>query len=241
MYLCLRKKMERTLWFKNPFNFADEESILSGNRAAAFEFFRDALVNRPTEFAALLHLYLLACRNLESGRADLTQRQREAVNFAREAEKQGIHPTKYTADKLKISHRAAQRLFRRAGRRYEETNMFASAAELHVVHKDNKQTWRPSEKQIRAKMAAMPRTCAACGENAPGKYALCWKCSRIYGPTRSDWEQAGKNGVVPAKWLLPEARRIEREHRRAAINELYKHRGYDYDYEDIEYLFNQAS
>lgn len=235
------ERPSQSIWYSNPFKFADIEDILP-DRTSALAFFQDLLINRPTEFQALLNLYFKACRNLDP-LIRLTRRQQEVVRLANEAAQRGLQPTHYAASKLKISVRAVQRLLKRIEDHFAEAeNMFASGDFLPVDSnkRNNLPSWQPTERQIRVQMAAMPRQCAGCGDDTSGRFTLCYECGERYGFIREEWSTSKRpNEPAPANWLLPEARRIDREHRRAAINELY--RAYSLDEEIDERILLKVS
>lgn len=228
-------------WYLNPLCWLDEEDLL--NRPDAVELLRDLLVSRPTELNAFLRLFLHSCRNLDETQLLLTSRQNEAVRLAREAVRAGQHPTRYIADRLGVTPRAIQRLLNRAEVRIVESDMFAFSSEFHVYLNNNehKNAWRPNEKQIKRQMTRMKTTCAACGRDINGRFALCFECGVRFGHTREEWNESKRQGEpAPARWLLPEVRRLQRQLRRDAINELYKHGDYDIEeYENV--LLRRAS
>lgn len=210
-------------WWLNPFRWLDEVDLL--DKGGNYSFFHDLLVERPTEFRAFLYLFVQSCNNLDAQRLVMTQRQGEAVRLAREAMQAGVHPTGYVAQMMRITPRSVQRLLKRGS--------VALGEFFHVVDDDcTRIRWKPSDGQIRAQMAATRKLCAGhgtpgCGGSTSGKFALCWNCHRTYG-IRGEW------GERHRKWLEPEIRRIENDHRQAAINALYEEHGtFAGDYDDI--------
>jgi hypothetical protein len=206
------------LWYKNQYAFIDPADLPDEAKRQGYQFFRDVLVNRPTEFQALFKLFLAARRGFDTVHKAFTTRQERAVAYAIEALRMGKLATRYVAEKLGIGIRAAQRLLKRAD---YEAKMFAFGRYVQSVSKDVAQNlWTPKPEHIKRQMAAMPRICAGsgtegCHGHTRGDYALCWSCLQKYG-LRGEWEDSG------VSWLLPEARRIEAEHRKAAINALYE-------------------
>lgn len=207
------------MWYLNPFKFLDDDELLGSYddaKASARAFFHDLLVNRPVEFPALFHLFLLAYSNLE-----LTDRQQEALEARTLALQEGRRDVQVAvASQLGISQPAASKLLHRADERLH-IKMLYSAPEFHIVDNSTVQ-WCPTEAQIKAQMARMDRICAGCGRSVAGRYAVCWQCGETYGRVREEW-QVSKDPHKPAPlWLLQEARRIDAQHRRDAINALYE-------------------
>ena len=206
------------LWYKNQYAFIDPDDLPDDAKRQGYQFFRDVLVNRPTEFKALFSLFLAARRGFDVIHKAFTSRQQQAVDYAIEALRRGTNAAKYVALKLGIALVSAYQLLQRADFRAKMHN-FSQFVEY--VSKDATQnTWTPTPEAIQRQMASMSRICAAsgtegCHGHTRGDYALCWSCLRKYG-LRGEWED---NGV---SWLLPEARRIQTEHRKAAINALYE-------------------
>jgi len=216
-------------WWLNPFKFVDVEDILTQQRRAKV-FFYDLLVNRPTEFRMLIVLFMAAYNNLDEDLVELTQRQEQAVSLARQAMVIGQPPVKYVSQRLNIHKSNASRLLKRAGFKLE----IATFDDLfHVyVDDDSVSTWSPSEQQIKAQMAKMTRECAAsgtpsCKGTTRGRFALCLPCSQHYGGIREEWLTSKHKHEPAPTWLLAEARRIDIQHRKDAINALYQsHVGY---------------
>lgn len=213
-------------WWLNPFRFVDTDDILKYQRRA-YVFFMDLLVNRPTEFKALLLMFVLACRNLDEDA--LTERQAQAVALARQAVVAGQPPVMYVANSLDITKQAASQLLHRAD---TQIRMLTFEDLFHVYDSGEQQiSWKPTEQQIKQQMAKMTRECAASGSpgcqgTTRGQFALCWPCSQVYGKTRESWMRREK----PITWLLEEARRIDKQLRDEAVNELYRaHVGYEYE------------
>jgi len=175
-------------------------------------------VNRPTEFRALFNLFLATQRSYADARRDFTSRQEQAVEYAIEALRRGVNAAKYVAKKLGIALVSAYQLLQRADFRAKMHN-FSQFVEY--VSKDATQnTWTPTPEAIQRQMASMSRECAAsgtegCHGHTRGDYALCWSCLRKYG-LRGEWVDK------PHAWLIPEARRIQTQHRLDAINALYE-------------------
>lgn len=215
-------------WWLNPFKFVDEDDILVHKREAKV-FFYDLLVNRQTEFRTLIVMFMAAYNNLDEDAIQLTHRQEQAVSLARYAMISGEPPVKYVAQHLNIDKSNASRLLKRANFKLE----IATFDDLfHVyVDDDSVNTWSPSEQQIKAQMAKMTRECAAsgtpkCKGTTRGRFALCLPCSQHYGAIREDWVKP-RTGE-PLTWLLEEARRIDMQLRKDAINLLHQsHLGYD--------------
>lgn len=207
-------------WWLNPFRFVDDVDLLR-HPAAALVFFYDLLVNRPTEFHALVHLFLRACNNLDWARASMTARQTEAVDALIEAVGQGKPPVMYVARKLGVSKQAASQLVQRA----DKAKMLTLGELFHVYDSSAFIEWTPDEAAIKAQMAKMTRQCAAdgtpdCEHTTRGRFALCWPCSQKYGAIREEWLES-RNGLPAPTWLLAEARRIDQQLRQDAINALY--------------------
>lgn len=208
-------------WWLNAFKFVDTSDLLTHQRRA-FVFFMDMLVHRPTEFRALLLMFMLAYRNLDEDQIIFTQRQAQAIQVARQAVVNGLPPVRLIAETLGIDKSNASRLLQRASLRAE----IATFDDLfHVYDSGEQQTsWRPTEKQVKAQMARMTRECAAsgtpnCKGTTRGQFALCLPCAQHYGKTREEWRREDGR---PLLWLLAEARRIDKEHRAEAINLLYQ-------------------
>jgi hypothetical protein len=207
------------LWYKNQYAFLDPDDLADDPKRQAYYFFRDLLVNRPTEFQALFKLFLATRHNFDGVvHKAFTSRQEQAVSYAIEALRRGLNAAKYVALKLGIAVVSAYQLLQRADFR---AKMHTFSGFVQSISKDAAQnTWTPSRSQVQRQMASMPRLCAGsgtegCHDHTRGDYALCWSCLRKYG-LRGEWEDNGYS------WLLPEARRIEAEHRKAAINALYE-------------------
>ena len=206
------------LWYRNQYAWLDADDLDADPMRQAHYFFRDLLVNRPTEFRALFNLFLAARRSFDGVHQAFTSRQEKAVAYAIEAIRRGKNAAKYVALKLGINLRNAYRLLERADFRAKIANFsqFVQLVSKDVAHN----TWTPKPETIKRQMAAMPRICAGsgtegCHGHTRGDYALCWSCLRKYG-LRGEWADTRH------AWLLPEARRIETEHRKAAINALYE-------------------
>ena len=215
-------------WWLNPFKFVDEDDILVHKRQAKI-FFYDLLVNRKTELRTLIVMFMAAYNNLDEDMVQLTHRQTQAVSLARYAMVSGEPPVKYVAQHLNIDKSSASRLLKRANFKLE----IATFDDLFHVYVDDDivNTWSPSEQQIKAQMAKMTRECAAsgtpkCKGTTRGRFALCLPCSQHYGAIREDWVKPRTN--EPLTWLLEEARRIDMQLRKDAINHLHQsHLGYD--------------
>lgn len=215
-------------WWLNPYKFVDVEDILTMQRRAKV-FFYDLLVNRPTEFRAIIVLFMIAYQNLDEDQTLLTERQERAVILARQAMVSGQPPVKYVSTHLGIAKSSASELLKRAGMRLK----IRTFEELFHVYVDDEDvnTWSPSEQQIKKQMAKSTRECAAsgtphCKGTTRGRFALCLPCSQHYGALREQWVKP-RTGE-PLTWLLEEARRIDKQHRQDAINALYQsHTGYD--------------
>jgi hypothetical protein len=211
-------------WWLNPFKFVDAEDILTHKRRAKM-FFYDLLVNRPTEFRTLIVLFMIAYNNLDEDQVLLTERQEQAVNLARQAMVSGEPPVKYVSAHLGIDKSNASRLLKRAGFKLE----IATFDDLFAVYVDgdSETTWSPTEQQIQAQKAKMTRECAAsgtpgCKGTTRGRFALCLPCSQHYGALREDWLTSRHKHEPAPTWLLAEARRIDAQHRKDAINALYQ-------------------
>lgn len=211
-------------WWLNPFRFVDAEDILTQKRRAKI-FFYDLLVNRPTEFRALVVLFMVSYNNLDEDLVQLTDRQQTAVNFARQAMVSGEPPVKYVSHWMKITKQAASALLKRAGFKLE----MLTFEDLFAVYVDDDSvsTWSPSEQQIQAQKAKMTRECAGSGTPGckgitRGRFALCLPCSEHYGKTREEWLVAKHQHEPAPTWLIAEARRIDVQHRKDAINALYQ-------------------
>lgn len=215
-------------WWLNPYKFVDEEDILVHKREAKI-FFYDLLVNRPSEFRTLIVMFMRAYSNLDEDLVQLTHRQEQAISLARQAMIIGEPPVKYVSERLNIAKSSASELLQRANTRLE-IRTFDDLFHVYVDD-DSVNTWSPSEQQIKAQMAKMTRECAAsgtpkCKGTTRGRFALCLPCSQHYGAIREDWvkPQTGE----PLTWLLEEARRIDTQLRKDAINLLHQsHLGYD--------------
>lgn len=227
--------------FKNPFRFIEISDVLEDPHKASV-FFADLLVHRPTEFSAFMHLYMIASHNLDLNRVNLTNRQSEAITLARQAMQQNLHPTRYVASKLHVSPRSVQRLLKRASMR-AESEMVAIGSEVHTSNISSR--WKPTRAQIQAQIAKTPRECAACSKSIQGRFTLCYECSKRFGFTREEWNQSKRQGEpAPAKWLLPEARRLDVITRKSAVNELFRAHGFSgQDFEEAleQYDFQNAS
>ena len=217
-------------WWLNPYKFVDVEDILTQQRRAKV-FFYDLLVNRPTEFRALIVMFMIAYQNLDEEQTLLTERQEQAVRLARQAMVSGEPPVKFVSAHMGIDKSNASRLLKRAGFKLEIATFDDF---LHVyVDDDVVTTWTPSEQQIKAQMAKLTRECAAsgtpgCKGTTRGRFALCLPCSQHYGGTREEWLESKHKHEPAPTWLLSEARRIDAQHRKDAINVLYQsHTGYD--------------
>lgn len=209
-------------WWLNPYKFVDVEDILTQKRRAKV-FFYDLLVNRPTEFRALIVLFMIAYNNLDEDQVLLTERQEQAVVLARQAMVSGQPPVKYVSTGLGVTKQAASQILKRAGFRLE---MF-TFEDLFAVYDSGEHSieWIPTERQIQAQKAKMSRECAAsgtpgCKGTTRGQFALCLPCSKHYGAIREQWVKPRTN--EPLAWLLEEARRIDKQHRQDAINALYQ-------------------
>lgn len=158
---------------------------------------RDALVNIVRDLLS------------EHGR-DLTRRQQEALAAYDEALCKGIDaPVGYVASKLGIEPHSASELLKRAKIRH-------SSEKSHSINRGL--LYEPTKKEIRHKMAQLPRPCAAgyqgCrGNTQHGKVALCYPC---HVKVKSNADDA----LMP-EWLISEIKRIESEHRKAAIEACY--------------------
>lgn len=211
-------------WWLNPFKFVDAEDILTHKRRAKVLFY-DLLVNRPTEFRTLIVLFMIAYNNLDEEQVLLTERQEQAVILARQAMVSGEPPVKFVSARMGIDKSNASRLLKRAGFKLE----IATFSDLfHVyVDDDSTTTWSPSEQQIKAQMAKMTRECAAsgtpgCKGTTRGRFALCLPCSQHYGGTREEWLTSKHKHEPAPTWLIAEARRIDAQHRKDAINALHQ-------------------
>jgi len=219
-------------WWLNPFKFVDSEDILTHKRRAKI-FFYDLLVNRPTEFRALIVLFMIAYNNLDEEQVLLTERQEQAVSLARTAMIAGEPPVKFVSLRMGIDKSNASRLLKRAGFKLE----IATFDDLFAIYDKGEQQslWTPTDRQMQAQKAKMKRECAAsgtpgCKGTTRGQFALCLPCSQRYGWTREEWlEPKHKHEPAPT-WLIAEARRIDAQHRRDAINALHQaHVGYSED------------
>ena len=209
---------EHENWYKNPYRWLDDEDLGPDEKRRAYTFFRDMLVNRETEFQALFNLFLKARWYINTGMKALTTRQEQAVEYAIEAMRMGKNEARYVAMKLGVHLSNAYRLLERADYKAKIAN-FSRIVES-ISRESATISWRPKPELIQRKMASMSRQCACsgtqgCKGKTRGDYALCWSCMQKHG-LRGEWED---NGVA---WILPEAQRIQTQHRRDAINELYE-------------------
>ena len=229
--------------FKNPYRFSDIEDILE-NPQAASAWFQDLLVNRPTEFASLIRLYTIASHSLDVNRVSFTNRQVQAVAYAHEGMEKGVHPTRYVASQLNISPRSVQRLLKRASIRAESEMVAIQPPDHSNYESTTNHKWFPTKQEISKRMRGLKRPCAACGMDIRG-WTLCHACGTRLGFTREEWNHSKvKEQPAPAKWLLPEARRIDRQVRKEAINLLFRAHGFDSkDFEEAleQYQFQHAS
>ena len=218
-------------WWLNPFKFVDAEDILTHKRRAKV-FFYDLLVNRPTELRTLITLFMIAYNNLDEDQVALTERQTQAVTLARYAMTIGQPPVKYVGTHLGIDKSNASRLLQRAGFKLEIAT-FDDLFAVYVRDEENN-THPPTEQEIQAQKARMTRPCAAdgmpgCKHETRGQFALCLPCSDKFGKTRDEW--IDPRTKEPLTWLLKEARRIDIQIRKDAINAIYQSRlGYDDEY-----------
>ncbi len=201
-------------WYKNPFRWLDDEDLVFGYKHAhekARAFLASFLVNRPTEFKALIRLMVRAFNGYDFER--LTNRQALAVLYAREAQEMAKTATVHVAALLGINRHSAWKLLQRAYRAKMET----SGEKFDYIDREYVSSWIPTEKQIQAKMRSKPRICAHCGGVTPdGSKSLCFKCHFDLRTDRPDtWSS------LTREWLQPEIRRIAQEHRVWAKNALY--------------------
>ncbi len=211
-------------WWLNPFKFVDAEDILTQKRRAKI-FFYDLLVNRPTEFRALIVLFMIAYNNLDEDQVTLTDRQEQAVSLARVAMVSGEPPVKYVSERLNITKQASSALLKRAGFKLE---MLTFEDLVAVYDRDEQLNVRfPTRREIQAQKARMTRQCAAdgtpgCKGTTRGQFALCLPCSQKFGKLREEWINPRTH--EPITWLLEEARRIDNQIREEAINIIYRDR-----------------
>ena len=205
------------LWYRNPYKYIDDDDLGHHYLRQARIILGDLLVMRPTEEEALFTLFRYATYNTDGDMQKTTSRQQQAVEYAIEAMYRGKNAAKYVALKLGVHISNAYRLLERADFRAKIANFERF---LHSISRDVSISWTPTEDQVRNKMASMPRLCAgsgtgSCAGTTRGDHSLCWNCYQTYG-IRGEWPPR------QAKWLEPEVRRIENEHRIAALNALYE-------------------
>ncbi len=158
---------------------------------------------------------------------ELTKRQKEAMTAYDEAIHCDQAPVTYVADKLGISVPGASKLLKRA-------KVLTFGDFVHYVSSSQYKLsdWSPSAQEIKAMMKSKPRICAYCGgKTYDGSVPLCFTChSQLQSLREEVWDERTR------KWLIPEIRRIENEHRQWAVDACYKayYRTHDRDISEIE-------
>lgn len=218
-------------WTQNPYRLLDlEDYIKTRNPRTLYDqHLRDLLVSRQPDRETFIRLIAAALGQLDTD--TLTRKQMEALQLEMEARAVwDMTPTAYIAQKMNIGMRAAQRLLRRAtanAKIKEHDQMFALTRDFL---NDSERIVQVAEADIRKRMALMPRQCAGdgtpgCTHYAPTGRRLCHNCYQTYGQN-------------PPRWLHEEMKRIENEHRRAAIRDLYE---VDIALDDLENITSAAN
>ena len=165
----------------------------------------------------------------------------EIALMEREAIDLKMNPAQYIANRINKSTDTVYRLFDLIDMRILSEVLktdFAERSNFLPLDSVTETSWKPSAEMIQRKRLSVPRMCAAgmpgCSAyTASGNYPLCLSCSKHFPMDKQDtWDERTK------KWLLPEIRRIENEHRNQVIEILYEeHNGMiDNDvYEIAEY------
>ncbi len=176
-------------WWLNVLSWVDWTDITTHKRNG-YVFFMDMLINRPTEFAVMLALFVRAYERCV-GRLEMTAAQVEAVTLAYEAVAAGMNPARYVASKKGTSLRAAYYLLKRADTHIEK--MFNFPQKTYTPYREK--NYLPSEAQIQRQMAKYRRPCPCkdlhddCVGMTRGDRDLCHPCSKRYGlkGERPDW------------------------------------------------------
>ena len=200
------------MWYLNAMKWIDEDDLLYGKREArrkVREFFRDLLVNRPTETHALISLALRALRGYDISK--LLKRQMEALFYAQEAKELGLTETTYISEKLGIHRQSAWELLKRIDAKILTSDVFDT-------YTSNGRTRFP-DRIVKRTMKGKPRICAYCGLTTPdGSKPLCGDCHR--GIRLNQWSLSADNEARILNWLEPEIERIRQEHRQWALDQL---------------------
>lgn len=187
----------------------------------AFVFFKTMSVVVRRNFWRTRPAWLRMCDHLQVHEDHLI----EIAVLDREAKRLGFNPVKYIAIRIGKSERTVYRLLELI-----DLTIAAEVLPMDFGEKSNfipldssvDTSWRPSAEMIQRRRLSVPRMCAAgmpgcAGTTASGQYPLCLSCSKHFPMDKQDtWEERTK------KWLLPEIRRIENEHRNQVIEILYE-------------------
>ncbi len=209
--------MKHRQWYNDPTRILDAEDY--AGRATPSALYERHLHTPvfPRETERVVFTRMIAA--VQGRGVTLTDEQRAALQLEFEARAVWCVPAaRYIAEKRGTSLNAARVLLRRAKMR-ELEQMYVSDPRLTLQYTNERQAAgaKPSQDDIIKRQRAMKKRCAGdgsagCRGEISGMFDLCPVCRKRYGEDRSDY---------PA-WLLAEIARLRREHRKAAVESLWR-------------------